>query len=71
MKNVLKVVLLIAVAGLVFICYRSVMNPIEFQEVKEQREEVVIKRLVDIKPLKASSPISVSDSFNTTSVISG
>ena len=49
MKNVLKVVLLIAVAGLVFICYRSVMNPIEFQEVKEQREEVVIKRLVDIK----------------------
>lgn len=41
--------MLIAVAGLVFICYRSVMNPIEFQEVKEQREEVVIKRLVDIK----------------------
>ena len=49
MKNVLKVVLLIAVAGLAYICYRSVMNPIEFQEVREQREEVVIKRLVDIK----------------------
>lgn len=49
MKNVLKVVLLIAAAGLVFICYRSVMNPIEFKEVREQREEVVIKRLVDIK----------------------
>lgn len=49
MKNVLKVVLLLAAAGLVFICYRSVMNPIEFKEVREQREEVVIKRLVDIK----------------------
>ena len=49
MKNVLKVVLLIAVAGLAFICYRSVKNPIEFQEVRKEREEVVIKRLVDIK----------------------
>ncbi len=49
MKNVLKVILLAVIAGLVYICVRSIMNPIEFKEVKEDREEVVIKRLVDIK----------------------
>ena len=49
MKNVLKVILLAIIAGLVYICVRSIMNPIEFKEVKEDREEVVIKRLVDIK----------------------
>mgnify|MGYP003397258986 CR=1 FL=1 len=49
MKNVLKVILLVVIAGLVYICFRSIMNPIEFKEVRENREEVVIKRLVDIK----------------------
>ena len=49
MKNVLKVILLVVIAGLVYICFRSIMNPIEFKEVREDREEVVIKRLVDIK----------------------
>lgn len=49
MKNLLKVFLAVIVAGLAFICFRSVMNPIEFKELKEKRENVVIKRLVDIK----------------------
>ena len=49
MKNVLKVVLLFVAIGLAYICYRSIKNPIDFQEVKKDREEFVIKRLVDIK----------------------
>lgn len=49
MKNVLKVVLLIVAIGLAYICFRSIKNPIDFQEIKKEREEVVIKRLVDIK----------------------
>lgn len=49
MKNVLKVVLLFVAIGLAYICFRSIMNPIDFQEIKNDREEVVIKRLVDIK----------------------
>lgn len=49
MKNVLKVVLLFVAIGLAYICYRSIKNPIDFQEVKTSREELVIKRLVDIK----------------------
>ena len=49
MKNVLKVILLFVAIGLAYICYRSIKNPIDFQEVKKDREEFVIKRLVDIK----------------------
>lgn len=49
MKNVLKVILLFVAIGLAYICYRSIKNPIDFQEVKTSREELVIKRLVDIK----------------------
>ena len=49
MKNVLKVVLLFVAIGLAYICYRSIKNPIDVQEVKKDREEFVIKRLVDIK----------------------
>ena len=55
MKNVLKVILLVVIVGLVYICFRSIMNPIEFKEVRENREEVVIKRLVDIKKAQYNS----------------
>ena len=49
MKNVLKLLLFITVVGLGYICYRSIMNPIEFSEVRKAREKEIIARLIDIK----------------------
>ena len=49
MKKVLNLVLLVAVLGLAYSTYRSIMSPIEFQNKFEQRDSVVIKRLLDIK----------------------
>ena len=49
MKNVVKVVLLLIVAGLAYISYRSIMNPIEFESIREMRDKAVIARLIDIK----------------------
>ena len=49
MKNVVKVVLFLAVVGLAYISYRSIMNPIEFEEIRAQRDNAVIARLIDIK----------------------
>ena len=49
MKNVLKVLLIAAVAGLAFICYRSIMDPIEFSNVRAEREKEIVARLIDIR----------------------
>lgn len=49
MKNVVKVVLLLIVVGLAYISYRSIMNPIEFESIREMRDKAVIARLIDIK----------------------
>ncbi len=49
MKNVLKVLLFAAVAGLAYISYRSIMDPIEFSEVRAAREKQIIARLIDIR----------------------
>lgn len=49
MKNVVKVLLIAAVAGLAYICYRSIMDPIEFSEVRAEREKQIVARLIDIR----------------------
>ena len=49
MKNVLKVVLMLFVAGLAYISYRSIMDPIEFSEVRAEREKQIVARLIDIR----------------------
>ena len=49
MKNVLKVLLFEAVAGLAYISYRSIMDPIEFSEVRAAREKQIVARLIDIR----------------------
>lgn len=49
MKNVLKVLLILAVAGLAYISYRSIMDPIEFSEVRSAREKEIVARLIDIR----------------------
>jgi hypothetical protein len=46
---VMKALLIVAAVALAWMSYRSIMTPIEFNEIKDQRESVVIERLKDIR----------------------
>ena len=49
MKTVFNIVLGLCIAALVYICYASIMGPIDFDEAKKHRESKVIARLMDIR----------------------
>ena len=49
MKVTLKILLAVAVAVLAYMCYRSIMGPIEFNEEKDRRENLIKQRLTDIR----------------------
>ena len=49
MKVTLKILLAVAVVLLAYMCYRSVMGPIEFDKSREQRENLIKARLIDIR----------------------
>ena len=48
-KLALNLLLVVAIVGLAFICYRSIMDPIQFSEERATREKDVIARLIDIR----------------------
>ena len=49
MKVTLKILLAAAVLLLVYMCYRSIMTPKEFDKEKERRETLIKSRLIDIR----------------------
>lgn len=49
MKIAFKTLLVLASVFLVYMCYRSIMDPIEFDRDKAVRDKAVIARLVDIR----------------------
>ena len=49
MKTVFNIVLVLCAAALVYICYSSIMGPINFEKAKKEREKAVIARLIDIR----------------------
>ena len=49
MKVLVKVILVAAIGLLVFLCWKSIQGPIDFQEQREMRDRAVIQRLVDIR----------------------
>ncbi|MDH6535085.1 hypothetical protein D0T51_07200 [Parabacteroides sp. 52] len=49
MKVTLKILLTAAVILLVYMCYKSIMGPIEFNEERDLREKAIIARLIDIR----------------------
>ena len=49
MKNLFKVLLGVLAVILVVVNFRSVMSPIEFEEIRAKRDSAVIYRLIDIK----------------------
>ena len=49
MKKGLNLLLAVTIIGLGYICYRSIMGPIEFEEERDYREKAIIARLIDIR----------------------
>lgn len=49
MKTVINIVLGLCACALVYICYASVMGPINFKKEKTIRDKAVIARLIDIR----------------------
>ena len=49
MKTVINLVLAACVVGLVYICYGSIMGPIQFDKEKAIREKAIIERLINIR----------------------
>ena len=49
MKTVFNIVLVLCAAALIYICYSSIMGPINFDETKKAREKEIIARLIDIR----------------------
>ena len=49
MKVTLKILLAVAVVLLAYMCYRSIMGPIEFKDEKDRRENLIKARLINIR----------------------
>ena len=49
MKTVINIVLAACAAALVYVCYGSIMGPINFDNTKKARESEIIARLIDIR----------------------
>ena len=49
MKTVINIVLAVCAVALVYVCYGSIMGPINFDNTKDAREKEVIARLIDIR----------------------
>ncbi|MFI3297571.1 MAG: hypothetical protein R3Y59_08095 [bacterium] len=49
MKTVIKLILAAAVAGLAYVLYLQIMNPLQFIETQEAREKEVVQLMKDIR----------------------
>ena len=49
MKTVINLVLAVCVVALIYICYGSIMGPINFDKERAIREKAIITRLIDIR----------------------
>lgn len=49
MKVTLKILLAVAVVLLAYMCYGSIMGPIEFKDERDRRENLIKARLIDIR----------------------
>ena len=49
MKTVINLLLAVCAAGLIYICYGSIMGPIDFENAKKARDKAIIARLIDIR----------------------
>lgn len=63
-KKIVSVLLLFVIAGLVYACIRSIMEPINFNKQKAYRETVGIQRMKDVRTLQEAFK-SVSGHFTS------
>ena len=49
MRTVINLVLVVCAVVLIYICYASIMGPINFDNAKSERDAAVIARLIDIR----------------------
>lgn len=61
-KKIVSVLLLFVIAGLVYACIKSIMEPINFNKQKAYRETVCIQRMKDVRTLQEAFK-SVSGHF--------
>ena len=52
-KKIVSVLLLFVIAGLVYACIKSIMEPINFNKQKAYRETVGIQRMKDVRDRKS------------------
>ena len=63
-KIVFEVVLLVAIAALVYLLYSNIMQPVNFNKERDSRKEVAVQRLKDIRTLQVAYK-SVTGKFNS------
>ena len=67
MKTVFNIVLVLCAAALIYICYTSIMGPINFENAKKEREKAVIARLIDIRRKQSRKRAEFRESLLATS----
>ena len=69
MKTVINLVLTACVVGLIYVCYGSIMGPINFDKEKGIREKAIITRLIDIRKAqqeyRSTHQGAYTDNFDT------
>ena len=63
-KIICEVLLLAAIAGLVYLLYSNIMQPVNFNKEKANRQAVAVQRLKDIRTLQVAYK-SVTGKFNS------
>ena len=63
-KIIIEVVLLAGIAGLVYLLYSNIMQPVNFNKEKASRQAVAVQRLKDIRTLQVAYK-SVTGKFNS------
>ena len=63
-KILVEVLLLAAIAGLAYLLYSSIMQPVNFNKEKASRQAVAVQRLKDIRTLQVAHK-SVTGKFNS------
>ena len=58
MKTVINAILALCAIALVYICYGSIMGPINFDKEKAIRDKAIIARLIDIRSAQQESRLS-------------
>ena len=68
MKTVFNIVLGLCALVLVYICYASIMGPINFEEAKKHRDAAVIARLIDIRKAQLDIVVCMTNNIPPVSI---